>query len=186
MAKKKNPDQAEDIPQEEEVVAPEEEQPEEEAVVEEPETEEVEGEDTEDPEEEAGDPDPAPEGAEEPAAEAPTPAADDEVAGLRAELLEARSQLAAYAAGVAPDMVADAVTLATAEAQRVGEVTETAIAQAMANVLKRHPEWKADAVKSGAKKTGGFKVGSDRDNGSAYKKPASTTTQNAKRWNRFK
>ena len=82
-------------------------------------------------------------------------------------------------------MVADAVTLATAEAQRAGEVTETAIAQAMANVLKRHPEWKADAVKSGAKKTGGFKLGADRDSAGTPKKPAGNN-QNVKRWNRFK
>ena len=43
------------------------------------------------------------------------------------DLLNARSQLAAYEAGVAPEMIADAVTLAMSEAKAAGEVTEEAV-----------------------------------------------------------
>lgn len=114
---------------------------------------------------------------------APSEVKDVEKAGLQAELLAARSQLAAYAAGVAPDMIQDAVTLATAEAQAVGEVSEEAVAKAMQTVLKRHPEWKAaDASK---KKAGGFKLGADPDKAGA-KKSGGDAAKNAKRWNRFK
>lgn len=120
-----------------------------------------------------------------PAAEA-SEGGDPAVATLQTQLLEARSQLAAYAAGVAPDMIADAVTLATAEAQRSGEVTEAAITKAMANVLKRHPEWKANAGKTGTKKTGGFKLGADPDNSGAVKKTGGNDNRSTKRWNRFK
>lgn len=188
MAKKKIPGQAEDVAQEETAAAaPEDEQPEDEVSEGEPEAEAENEEEAaqEDPEEEDANQDPA---EETPAGDEPAvvpSAANDETAGLRAELLEARSQLAAYAAGVAPNMIADAVTLATAEAQRAGEVTEAAITQAMANVLKRHPEWKTDADKSGAKKTGGFKLGADRDNAGVAKKPTGNN-QSVKRWNRFK
>lgn len=192
MPKKKDHGQAEDVVQEETTApAPEAEQPEKKAA-DAPETESEDQEEAaeenseeEDPAENTAGQDPAEEApaGDEPAVQ--TPAANDETASLRAELLEARSQLAAYAAGVAPDMVADAVTLATAEAQRAGEVTEAAITQAMANVLKRHSEWKADAAKSGAKKTGGFKLGADRDNAGTAKRPAGNN-QSVKRWNRFK
>lgn len=61
-----------------------------------------------------------------------------DTAQLKADLLDARSKLAAYEAGVSPDMIADAVTLATAEARAAGEVTDEAVSKAMANVLKRH------------------------------------------------
>lgn len=56
----------------------------------------------------------------------PEPKAEggSETARLTAELLAARSQLAAYAAGVAPDMIQDATTLATAEPRAAGEATE--------------------------------------------------------------
>lgn len=107
-------------------------------------------------------------------------------AQLEAELLEARGQLAAYAAGVDPSKVGDAVILATAEAQKEGDLTEAGVTKAMANVLKRHPEWKAsgsDGKKSGA---GGFKLGADPDKSSGGKKTDGKPGGNSKRWNRFK
>ena len=121
----------------------------------------------------------------------PAPAAtssegSEREAQLEAELLEARGQLAAYAAGVDPSKVGDAVILATAEAQKEGDLTEAGVTKAMANVLKRHPEWKAsgsDGKKSGA---GGFKLGADPDKSSGGKKPGDKSGGNSKRWNRFK
>lgn len=121
---------------------------------------------------------------EEKAGNEPIPAApgeDPEKAKLQAELLAARSQLAAYAAGVAPEMIADAVTLATAEAQAAGGTGEEAVAKAMQAVLKRHPEWKAE---DGKKKTGGFKLGADPDKAGGKKQGGAP--KNGKRWNRFK
>lgn len=105
---------------------------------------------------------------------------------LQTELLEARSQLAAYAAGVDPSKVGDAVILATAEAQKEGDLTEAGVTKAMANVLKRHPEWKAsggDGKKSGS---GGFKLGADPDKAGNGKKSGGKSTGNTKRWNRYK
>lgn len=128
---------------------------------------------------------PAGDGEAPPAEEQPAqpPAEGSETDRLKAELLQARSQLAAYAAGVAPEMVADAVTLATAEAQTAGEVTEDAVAKAMENVLKRHPEWKA--ASAGGKKTGGFRLGADPDrSGRGGKKPAADKGSK-KPWNKF-
>lgn len=194
MARKKNPeqeappaqDQEPENPTEQEET-PEEETPTQEEQPQEQETEEQE--DAEDPEEEEEDPQEEPE-EEEPEeeqpqeqTEAPTqePAAD-ETAALRSQLLNAQGRLAAYAAGVAPEMVDDAVTLAMAEAAKSGEVTEASVNSAMDAVLKRHPEWKADGTK---KKNGGFKIGADRDNAGFGSRP-STTSQNVKRWNRFK
>ena len=132
---------------------------------------------------------PEPPAAEAPAAEPPAPEADaggDALRTLKADLLAARSQLAAYAAGVSPAMIADAVTLATAEAQSAGEVTEEAVTKAMGTVLKRHPEWKGGGD---GKKPGGFKLGADPEKGAGKKtaggeKAADKT--GAKRWNRFK
>lgn len=112
-----------------------------------------------------------------------TAGGSDEAAGLRQELLHAQGKLAAYAAGVAPGMIDDAVTLAMAEASKAGEITEAAVTKAMEAVLKRHPEWKAEASN---KSKGGFKLGADRDSGGSYKKQNTNTTQNVKRWNRFK
>lgn len=128
---------------------------------------------------------PAGDGEASPAEEQPAPpqAEGSETDRLKADLLQARSQLAAYAAGVAPEMVADAVTLATAEAQTAGEVTEDAVAKAMENVLKRHPEWKA--ASAGGKKTGGFRLGADPDrSGRGSKKPAADKGSK-KPWNKF-
>ncbi len=118
----------------------------------------------------------------EPAGENPAPkpveASGDEQ--LQKELLAARSQLAAYAAGVAPEMIQDAVILATAEAQTAGEVTEEAVTKAMAGVLKRHPEWKA----AGGQKSGGFRLGADPD-ATGKAKASKENSTNKKRWNRF-
>lgn len=116
--------------------------------------------------------------AEEEPAQKPTKTSGDEQ--LRKELLAARSQLAAYAAGVAPEMIQDAVILATAEAQAAGEVTEEAVAKAMEGVLKRHPEWKA----AGGQKSGGFRIGADPDAAGKVKASKENST-NKKRWNRF-
>lgn len=121
----------------------------------------------------------------------PAPAAtgsegSEREAQMEAELLEARGQLAAYAAGVDPSKVGDAVILATAEAQKESDLTEAGVTKAMDNVLKRHPEWKAsgsDGKKSGA---GGFKLGADPDKISSGKKSGDKSGGNSKRWNRFK
>lgn len=136
---------------------------------------------------EAAGPAPKPE-AEEAAAEEQPPATppaapdeDTEKAQLASDLLAARSKLAAYAAGVAPDMIADAVTLATAEAGPGAD--EAAVTKAMQAVLKRHPEWKADGEK---KKSGGFKLGADPDKAGGRKPGGGDAPKNAKRWNRFK
>ena len=120
--------------------------------------------------------DPAEEPEEEPAQEPAT----NEAETLRNQLIQTRGELAAYRAGVAPAMIADAVTLAMAEAAQSGAVTDASVSAAMEAVLKRHPEWKA----AGGKQKGGFKIGADRDNGGSDKRH--TTPQNTKRWNRFK
>lgn len=122
--------------------------------------------------------------AEEPAPASPS-SSDTENEKLKADLLEARSQLAAYAAGVAPEMVADAVTLATAEAKASGEVTEEAVAKAMENVLKRHPEWKTKAATGAKKSTGGFKLGADPDSTGRGKDPSTEKGGSKKPWNKF-
>ena len=181
MAKKKNPeqeappvqDQEPETPAEQEETPAQEEQPQDQEETEEQETPEEEAE--EDPREDQPEEQPGAPAQEEPVA--------DENTDLRQQLLQARGQIAAYAAGVAPGMVDDAVTLAMAEAAKAGEVTEAAVTKAMEAVLKRHPEWKASSTDK--KKTGGFKLGADRDNSGAGKRQTSTTTQ-TKRWNRFK
>ncbi len=107
----------------------------------------------------------------------------DENEKLRADLLTANSKLAAYAAGVRQDMIDDAVTLATAQAQAAGgEVTEKAVTAAMTEVLKRHPDWKAEAPSK--KKAGGFKLGADPD-AATGRKSGKTEKTEKKRWNRF-
>lgn len=185
MAKKKNPEQ--ETPPAQQEQEPETEQ-QEETPVEEPtqeqQPEEQETEEQEDPEEEETgeeeeDPQDPPQQEQQPQEQ---PAADEETARLRSQLLQAQGRLAAYGAGVIPAMVDDAVTLAMAEAARVGTVTEASVTAAMEAVLKRHPEWKAEEGKK--RGAGGFKIGADRDSGGVQKKPG--TTQNVKRWNRFK
>ena len=162
--------------------------PEEKPSEEKPEDAEEPKKDEEKPAEEKAEDEEQPKG--DPAAD-PAPAAtgsegSEREAQLEAELLDARGQLAAYAAGVDPSKVGDAVILATAEAQKEGDLTEAGVTKAMANVLKRHPEWKAsgsDGKKSGA---GGFKLGADPDKSSGGKKSGDKSGGNSKRWNRFK
>lgn len=109
-------------------------------------------------------------------------AAEPETAQLKADLLQARSKLAAYEAGVAQDKVADAVTLAMAQARADGnDVTEEAVAAAMQDVLKRNPEWKAAG---GKKATGGFKLGSDPDSRPAARQ-GKADAGHKKPWNKF-
>lgn len=114
----------------------------------------------------------------------PTPQAaapDTELAQIKAALLAANCEIAAYKAGVDSAMVADAITLARAEAGPGAD--EAAIAAAMQHVLERHPEWKAPAAAK--KTTGGFQLGADPD---AAAKPTAPQKDpaGAKRWNRFK
>ena len=131
-----------------------------------------------------GDEQPKEDPAKDPAAPAGEPS--DREAQLQAELLEARGQLAAYAAGVDPAKVGDAVILATAEAQKEGDLTEAGVTKAMANVLKRHPEWKASGADGKKASTGGFKLGADPDKNSGGKKAGDKSSGNSKRWNRYK
>lgn len=189
MRKKKNPEQEEQPGIEEQEVDNPTQEPEEPEQPQEEPAQDQEPEDQEEPEaEEPAEEEPAedPQEPQEDHPEDPAPAEPqtDEVATLRRQLMEAQGRNAAYAAGVAPGMVDDAVTLAMAEAAKSGTVTEATVARAMEAVLSRHPEWKADA--GSKQKSGGFKVGADRDSGGAYKKPAGSTPQNTKRWNRFK
>lgn len=110
-----------------------------------------------------------------------TAAPDTELAQVKAALLAANCEIAAYKAGVDSTMVADAITLARAEAGPGAD--EAAIAAAMRRVLERHPEWKAPAAAK--KTTGGFQLGADPD---AAAKPTAPQKDpaGAKRWNRFK
>lgn len=186
MAKKKNPEQEAppveeqepNVPTEQEETPPQEDQPQEQ----EQEPEEQEEAEEENPEEEEEQEEQEEQEEEQPSPPAQESAADD-TAVLRTQLLNAQGRLAAYAAGVASDMVDDAVTLAMAEASKTGEVTESSVKAAMDAVLKRHPEWKAEEGKK--RGAGGFKIGADRDSGGSGK-PSGTAPQNQKRWNRFK
>lgn len=102
---------------------------------------------------------------------APAPAADTAaLATATRELLIAHAQLDAYRSGVAPAAVEDAVLLAVLQAEKAGEADEDGVRDALADVLKRHPEWKPDRKDA---KPGGFKVGVDPGTGqnSAGKKP---------------
>lgn len=137
-------------------------------------------------EETSPDPQPDPEAAEPeetpPAEQAEeSPAENTELAQAKAALLAANCELAAYKAGVDSAMVADAITLARAEAGPGAD--EAAIAAAMRRVLERHPEWKAPTAAK--KTTGGFRLGADPD---AAAKPTAPQKDpaGAKRWNRFK
>lgn len=91
-----------------------------------------------------------------PAGSVPSPA--DNSAALQREIVETRAQLAAYKEGVKPEAVEDAVLLAMHDAEKAGdELDEDAVAEALKEVLKRHPEWKKqDDPKNSS---GGFRVG---------------------------
>lgn len=102
----------------------------------------------------------------------------EEAAGLRAALAAARSELAAYRAGVRPEMVGDAMALAAAD---WGEnPDEAAMAEVLGQVLGRHPEWKA-----GQSQPAGFVVGSDPALGEAAGAACTRNGEGRKRWNRF-
>lgn len=87
-----------------------------------------------------------------------TPPAEDNSAALQREIVETRAQLAAYKEGVKPEAVEDAVLLAMHDVEKAGdELDEDAVAEALKEVLKRHPEWKLqDDPKNSS---GGFRVG---------------------------
>ena len=84
--------------------------------------------------------------------------AEDNSAALHREIVETRAQLAAYKEGVKPEAVEDAVLLAMHAVEKSGdELDEDAVAEALKEVLKRHPEWKKqDDQKNNS---GGFRVG---------------------------
>lgn len=86
------------------------------------------------------------------------PPAEDNSAALQREIVETRAQLAAYKEGVKPEAVEDAVFLAMHDIEKAGdELDEDAVAEALKEVLKRHPEWKKqDDPKNSS---GGFRVG---------------------------
>lgn len=84
--------------------------------------------------------------------------AEDNSAALHREIVETRAQLAAYKEGIKPEAVEDAVLLAMHDVEKAGdELDEDAVAEALKEVLKRHPEWKKqDDQKNNS---GGFRVG---------------------------
>lgn len=86
------------------------------------------------------------------------PPAEDNSAALQREIVETRAQLAAYKEGIKPEAVEDAVLLAMHDVEKAGdELDEDAVAEALKEVLKRHPEWKKqDDPKNSS---GGFRVG---------------------------
>lgn len=96
----------------------------------------------------------------EPAAQPATPAvaAPDNTELLKAQrgLVETRAQLTAIKSGVNPAAVEDAVLLAIHEVEKDGDDPDDEnVADALKEVLKRHPEWKADKGSAGM----GFRVG---------------------------
>lgn len=113
------------------------------------------------------------------------PQAEDRVAQLEQQLLQANSRNAAYAAGVRPELVEDAVTLATAQAAAAGQVTQEAVQSAMEQVLQRHPDWKMQPTQTGKKTTGGFVLGSDPNRTAAGKTTGPSKTEGKKPWNKF-
>lgn len=113
------------------------------------------------------------------------PQAEDRVAQLEQQLLQANSRNAAYAAGVRPELVEDAVTLATAQAAAAGQVTQEAVQSAMEQVLQRHPDWKMQPAQTGKKTTGGFVLGSDPSRTGAGKPTGTGKTESKKPWNKF-
>lgn len=101
------------------------------------------------------------------------------IALLEEQLLQARCRLAAYAAGVSPELAEDAVTLAIGAARQEGEVTEETVTRAMDGVLKRHPDWKNGRAMAG------FRLGADTDP-NLIPAPGGEPEPEKRRWNRFK
>lgn len=113
---------------------------------------------------------PAPEPAPPEEAEEPTPPEESAEEQLRQENSRLKLQLEALKLGLLPDVIEDAVTLAESAARRDG----VDVAQALSQVVKKYPAWKA----SGA--TGGIKIGADLPEGKSQPKAPSAS----KRWNR--
>lgn len=103
-------------------------------------------------------------------AEEPNPPEESAEELLRQENSHLKLQLEALKLGLLPDVIEDAVTLAESAARRDG----VDVAQALSQVVKKYPAWKA----SGA--TGGIKIGADLPEGGSQPKPAPAS----KRWNR--
>jgi len=101
-----------------------------------------------------------------------------EIASLKSELQEARAQNTAAKLGFKADAIDDAVYLAMRNAAKNndGEFDDEDIKTELSAVLKKHPEWKADAGKSA-----GFRVGAPEPKPNAN----STKVTAQKRWNRF-
>ena len=135
------------------------------------------------PEEEAAGEGTEPTETAEPAEPAESAGAGDDsarrIARLEEQLLQARCRLAAYAAGVSPELAEDAVTLAIGAARQEGEVTEETVTRAMDGVLKRHPDWKNGRAMAG------FRLGADTDP-NLIPAPGGEPEPEKRRWNRFK
>ncbi|WP_050698032.1 hypothetical protein [Anaeromassilibacillus senegalensis] len=83
-----------------------------------------------------------------------------ETDAMRMELLQSRAELAAYRANVKSEAVEDAVVLAMRQVEKDGDdLDDETIAEALKNILKRHPEWKKEDEK---KQGSGFKVGAGK------------------------
>ena len=101
-----------------------------------------------------------------------------ELSQLRSELQEARAQNTAAKLGFKADAIDDAVYLAMRNAAKKndGDFDDEDIKTELSAVLKKHPEWKADAGNGT-----GFRVGAPEP-----KQSADMTKSSAqKRWNRF-
>lgn len=109
---------------------------------------------------------------------AATPDNSAELTQLRAELQEAKAQNTAAKLGFKADVIDDAVYLAMRNAAKNndGEFDDEDIKTELSAVLKKHPEWKADAAKAS-----GFRVGAPAPQQSA----ANIKPTAQKRWNRF-
>ena len=88
----------------------------------------------------------------------PTATVDNsaELQKAQRSLVETRAQLTAIKSGINPAVVEDAVLLAIHEVEKDGDdPDDETVADALKDVLKRHPEWKADKGNTGT----GFRVG---------------------------
>ena len=111
--------------------------------------------------------------------EQPQEQADDsanEIARLKSELTAARAQSEAAKLGFKADVIDDAVYLALRIAGKDGEPDDAAVKSALAEVLKKYPDWKITSDKPS-----GFRIGapSPKDG----ETPQNKVVKN--RWNRF-